>query len=167
MEIERKFLIKKLPDELSQYPHDKIRQAYISTAPVIRVRQKNDQYILTLKSGGMLARQEVEMPLSEESFMHLLSKKDGIIIEKTRYKIPYGDHLTIELDLFEGVFDGFIMAEIEYASVEEAKESPLPDWFGVDVTYNKRFHNSYLCGLSEEEAHKFVAYSKDLGETAK
>lgn len=82
MEIERKFLIKSLPDDLNHYPCDTLTQAYISTEPVIRVRQKNTDYILTLKSAGLLAREEVEMPLSEESFAHLLTKKDGISIEK-------------------------------------------------------------------------------------
>ena len=56
MEIERKFLIKSLPDDLNHYPCDTLTQAYISTEPVIRVRQKNTDYILTLKSAGLLAR---------------------------------------------------------------------------------------------------------------
>ena len=93
MEIERKFLIKSLPDDLNHYPCDTLTQAYISTEPVIRVRQKNTDYILTLKSAGLLAREEVEMPLSEESFAHLLTKKDGISIEKKRYKIPDDPYL--------------------------------------------------------------------------
>ena len=87
MEIERKFLIKSLPDNLESYSCDTLIQAYISTEPVIRVRQKNEDYILTLKSAGLLAREEIEMPLTEESFKHLLSKKDGISIKKKRYKI--------------------------------------------------------------------------------
>ena len=42
MEIERKFLIKSLPDNLESYSCDTLIQAYISTEPVIRVRQKNE-----------------------------------------------------------------------------------------------------------------------------
>lgn len=101
MEIERKFLIKSLPDNLESYSCDTLIQAYISTEPVIRVRKKNEDYILTLKSAGLLAREEIEMPLTEESFKHLLSKKDGISIKKKRYKIPDTPYL-IELDVFEG-----------------------------------------------------------------
>ncbi len=82
MEIERKFLIKSLPDNLESYSCDTLIQAYISTEPVIRVRQKNEDYILTLKSVGLLAREEIEMPLTEESFKHLLSKKDGHFYQK-------------------------------------------------------------------------------------
>ena len=72
MEIERKYLIKNLPEKLDTYPHDDISQAYISTDPVIRIRKKNQNHILTLKSQGLLAREEVEMPISKESFLHLL-----------------------------------------------------------------------------------------------
>ena len=46
MEIERKFLIKSLPDNFESYSCDTLIQAYISTEPVIRVRQKNEDYIL-------------------------------------------------------------------------------------------------------------------------
>ena len=69
MEIERKFLIKSLPDNFESYSCDTLIQAYISTEPVIRVRQKNEDYILTLKSAGLLAREEIEMPLTEEKFL--------------------------------------------------------------------------------------------------
>ena len=49
MEIERKFLVKELPD-LNIYPHKRIVQGYISTDPVIRVRQMGDTYCVCLKS---------------------------------------------------------------------------------------------------------------------
>ena len=47
MEIERKFLIDQtqLPGNLESYPHNRLEQAYIITHPVLRIRQKNDQYI--------------------------------------------------------------------------------------------------------------------------
>ena len=125
MEIERKFLIKSLPDDLNHYPCDTLTQAYVSTEPVIRVRQKNTDYILTLKSSGLLAREEVEMPLSEESFTHLLTKKDGISIEKKRYKIPDTPYL-IELDVFEGDYSGFCMAEVEFPDIEHANAYKAP-----------------------------------------
>ncbi len=158
MEIERKFLITNLPENLQEYPHDELCQAYVCTSPVIRVRQKNDSYILTLKSGGMMARQEVEMPISKETFDHLKSKKDGMIISKTRYKIPEDHGYIIELDVFHDVYEGFYMAEIEFGSVEEANSYIPPSWFGQDVTYDGRFHNSQLCKNSREEVASFLSY---------
>lgn len=156
MEIERKFLIHTLPEHLDDYPHDTISQAYISTCPVIRVRQKNDTYILTIKSGGLLAREEIEMPITRESFLHLLSKKDGIIIEKTRYKIPEEHGYTIELDIFHGVYEGFIMAEVEFPDITAANNYEPPKWFGTDVTMDGRFHNSSLSGRTPQEVKEFI-----------
>lgn len=162
MEIERKFLIHTLPEDLRSYPCDQITQAYISTSPVIRVRQKNDEFILTVKSEGLLAREEVEMPITEEAFLHLLEKKDGRSIEKRRYKIPDGKGYLIELDVFEGVYKGFCMAEVEFPNLDEANAYEPPAWFGTDVTMDPAFHNSSLSSRSMREVMRFMVGLKDM-----
>lgn len=58
MEIERKYLIHKLPDHLEAYPHRTLEQAYLCTEPVVRVRRDADDYILTYKSKGLMIREE-------------------------------------------------------------------------------------------------------------
>ena len=156
MEIERKFLVRTLPDNLSKYPCRQIEQAYLCTGPVVRIRHLDEEYILTYKSGGMMARQEVELPLTKESYEHLREKADGTIITKKRYVIPLTDRLTIELDLFEGMLTGFIMAEVEFSSVEEAKAFIPPEWFGKDVTFLSDFHNSHLSSMNESERENFL-----------
>mgnify|MGYP001052031421 FL=1 len=147
MEIERKFLIKKLPDNLTSYKARKIEQAYLCTEPVVRVRRDNDDYYLTYKSNGMIVREEYNLPLTKEAYGHLLAKADGNIITKTRYEIPEKDNLTIELDVFEGKFDGLLLAEVEFASEEEALGYIPPEWFGEDVSNSTKYHNSTLSRL--------------------
>ena len=147
MEIERKFLIKKLPDNLTSYKARKIEQAYLCTDPVVRVRRDNDDYYLTYKSRGMIVREEYNLPLTKEAYGHLLAKTDGNIITKTRYEIPEKDNLTIELDVFEGKFDGLLLAEVEFASEEEALGYIPPEWFGEDVSNSTKYHNSTLSRL--------------------
>lgn len=147
MEIERKFLIKKLPDNLTSYKARKIEQAYLCTDPVVRVRRDNDDYYLTYKSKGMIVREEYNLPLTKEAYGHLLAKADGNIITKTRYEIPEKDDLTIELDVFEGKFDGLLLAEVEFASEEEALCYIPPEWFGEDVSNSTKYHNSTLSRL--------------------
>ncbi len=144
MEIERKYLISELPDNLSSYPYRLIEQGYLSTAPVVRVRKDNDSYYLTYKGGGMMAREEYNLPLTKESYEHLLKKADGNIITKKRYEIPDGTGKTIELDIFEGVFEGTILAEVEFNSIDEANSYTPPSWFIKDVTMDKEYHNSYM-----------------------
>ena len=143
MEIERKFTVKELPENLNDYPCLHIEQGYLNTEPVIRIRKQNDDYIMTYKGKGMLAREEYNLPLTKEAYEHLKPKCDGNIISKTRYQIPYGD-LTIELDIFDAPFAPLIIAEIEFDSLETANTFLVPDWFLEDVTYDPKYYNSNM-----------------------
>ena len=167
MEIERKFTVKNLPDNLDSFPCHHIEQAYLSVDPVVRVRKENEDYYLTYKGRGMLARDESNLPLNEEAYYHLRAKADGIIISKKRYLIPLinpgfkegfptppEDYtLTIELDVFDAPLSPLILAEVEFGSREAAISFVPPDWFDEDVTYCKEYHNSYLAlHFSDKEA---------------
>jgi CYTH domain-containing protein len=163
MEIERKYLLKEIPANLSDYPCRQIEQAYLSTNPVLRIRRLDEDYILTYKSSGLLARQEVELPLTKESYAHLLSKADGTIISKSRYVIPLNDTLKIELDLFHDSLEGFIMAEVEFPSLEEANSFVPPAWFLKDVTMDSSFHNSTLSAMDETQRNAFLTKLKEYG----
>ncbi len=146
MEIERKFTIRQLPENLQEYPCRLIEQGYLSTEPVVRVRRDGDKYYMTYKGGGMMAREEYNLPLTADAYEHLIRKSDGIVIRKRRYVIPIPDerNLKIELDLFEGVYDGLIIAEVEFPDLETAQAYQPEDWFLEDVTNDPRYHNSFL-----------------------
>ena len=143
MEIERKYLIKEGAFPFRDYPHKDYEQGYLSTNPVVRVRKEGDEYVLTYKGGGMMAREEANLPLTKESFEHLIKKADGNIIRKTRYFIPLGE-LTVELDEFKEPFAPLLMAEVEFPTIEAANSFTPPEWFGEDVTLNKEYHNSNM-----------------------
>ena len=160
MEIERKFTIKELPADLESYPFHHIEQAYLNETPVIRVRKEDDDFYLTYKGSGMMAREESNLPLNREAYYHLREKADGRIISKKRYLIPLphpsfqksdklpappSDYsLTIELDIFDPPFAPLTMAEVEFGSREAAEAFIPPDWFDEDVTYREEYHNSYM-----------------------
>ena len=144
MEIERKYLIHKLPDALETYPSHEIEQGYLCTAPVVRIRRQDDEYWLTYKSKGLMVREEYNLPLSREAYEHLRPKTDGILIAKTRYLIPLDKGLTAELDVFHDDYEGLRLAEVEFSTEEEAKSFTPPDWFGEDVTFSSTYHNSTL-----------------------
>ena len=135
MEIERKFLIRQLPEHLEQYPCRHIEQGYLCTNPVVRIRKQDDAYFLTYKSGGLMAREEYNLPLTAEGYEHLRPKADGLLITKKRYCIPFGTY-TIELDIFEGELAPLILAEVEFPSEDEANSFTPPEWFTEDVTYS-------------------------------
>lgn len=140
MEIERKFLVLRLPEHLEEYPHTAIEQAYLCEDPVLRIRKRDNSYLFTYKSKGLMIRQEQEFPLTREAYLHLLSKADGRIISKTRYLIPFGS-FTIELDVFCDAFAPLVLAEVEFETEEQANAFCPPDWFGQDVTADSRYQN--------------------------
>lgn len=144
MEIERKYLIRRLPENLSQYQCKKIAQGYICTNPVVRIRKSDDEYYLTYKGKGLMAREEYNLPLTQEGYEHMLPKIDGRLIEKSRYLIPLDGKLTAELDIFEGDLAPLIIVEVEFDSLDAANSFIPPEWFGEDVTESRKYHNSNL-----------------------
>ncbi len=157
MEIERKFLVeeKDLPD-LSLYPSHRLEQGYLNVDPVVRIRRSDDEYYLTYKSRGLLAREEYNLPLTQEAYEHMKEKVDGILIRKTRYLIPDGG-LTIELDVYDFPYKGFYTAEVEFESEEQARAYEAPAWIGRDVTGLGRFQNS---ALSQGVAKELLKYTQ-------
>lgn len=151
MEIEKKYLLKGLPS-LENYPFHRIEQAYLCTKPVVRVRREDENYYMTYKGQGMMSREEYNLPLDQESFEHLSAKADGHVIRKTRYLIPLDQEgLVAEVDVFEPPFAPLILAEVEFTSEEQADKFVPPSWFGEDVTFDGRYHNSYMSHMKFEE----------------
>ena len=48
---------------------------------LFRVRKEDEEYILTYKGSGMMAREEHNLALNREAYLHLREKADGNIAE--------------------------------------------------------------------------------------
>ena len=144
IEIERKFLIKEKPFSIAKRSL-KIKQGYIinEKSKVIRVREKGDDYFLTIKGNNIgISRLEYDFPISKEDAKELIFHFcKTTLIEKTRHYIEHKGH-TWEVDEFHGKNDGLIVAEIELESEDEKFE--IPDWVGEEVTQDDRYYNMNL-----------------------
>jgi CYTH domain-containing protein len=142
-EIERKFLVATIPDELPERGVE-IRQGYLSTEPTeVRVRSSDgERHELTVKSLGGLTRAEVTVPLASGQFDELWSLAQGVI-EKTRRQVDVGGH-TAEVDVYGGKLEGLVVVEVEFPSEQEAASFLPPTWFGREVTTDGRFRNAAL-----------------------
>ena len=144
IEIERKFLIKKKPFSIAKRSL-KINQGYIinEKSKVIRVREKGDDYFLTIKGNNIgISRLEYDFPISKEDAKELIFHFcKTTLIEKTRHYIEHKGH-TWEVDEFHGKNNGLIVAEIELESEDEKFEKP--DWVGEEVTQDDRYYNMNL-----------------------
>ena len=145
-EIERKFLVKQLPDNLHQYSSTQIIQGYLAITEdgtEVRLRKKGDRYFQTVKCGFGLQRGEVEIEISEDQFAKLWWMTEGKRIEKVRFEIDHSG-MKIELDIYSGILKGLIVAEVEHPSIEQAKSFIPPNWFGNEVTEDERYKNRNL-----------------------
>ena len=146
VEIEHKFLIN---ESLWQkvVPHDqlKIRQAYLLSDPekTIRVRVIGKHAFITIKGktkGASRAEYEYEIPI--EDALELIRNFCTNLIEKTRHYVRYEGKVW-EVDVFEGLNRGLILAELELGSEQETYNKP--EWVLKNVTDDMRYANSYLC----------------------
>lgn len=152
MEIERKYLVAALPEGIDAYPHTDIEQAYLCTSPTLRIRRAGEAYILTVKErlrpGGYptsaIVNREEEFALNPEAYAYLKAKCEGIVVSKTRYRIPLAGGLTAELDLFHDHHEGLQLVEVEFPTVAEADLFEPPAWFGREVSADPCYRNSYL-----------------------
>lgn len=148
-EIERKWVIEpdEIPFDLSKAKKDIMNQAYISFSPTIRVRSINSEhFVLCVKAkskGSYLAREEFETEITKEQYDFLLSKREGNIIEKTRYTIKH-EGFNYEIDIFHGDLAPLAYLEIEFSSVDEALAFKSPSWTIKDVTDDFRYKNASL-----------------------
>lgn len=161
MEIERKYLVHKLPEDIDQYEHYEIEQAYLCTSPTLRIRRMGDAYILTVKerimngNSSAIHNREEEFSLNAQSYQRLLAKCDSGRVGKTRYRIDLraltGNDayagLTAELDVFHGRHEGLILVEVEFPDTVAANSFVPPDWFGEDVSSDPCYRNSFLASM--------------------
>jgi len=144
VEIERKFLLKN--EDWRSLPQTAIRikQGYLNSEKerTVRVRIKGEKGFLTVKGKTVNAsRLEFEYEIPKSDALQLLKLCERPIIEKIRYEVPLNGNVW-EIDEFEGINKGLIMAEVELESENQA--FIRPDWIGEEVTSDIRYYNSNL-----------------------
>ena len=145
-EIERKFLIREMPADLTSRPHADISQGYLVSLDdglQVRLRKTGERYSLTYKRGMGNVREEREVELTVEQFAVLWPATDGKRLVKTRYEIPFGEYV-VEIDVYHEKHEGLVVAEVEFDEENEAKNFQPPDWLGEDVTGDPRYSNQLL-----------------------
>lgn len=167
IEIERKFLVCDDSYKALATSSVHIRQGYLcrSASCTVRVRVTDQSAFLTIKSAPTangFAHYEFEKPISVDEANELLKLALPGIIDKRRWLIPIhslpfreesevGSQLVCEVDEFFGDNAGLVMAEVELPS----EDTPFvhPDFLGDEVTFDKRYYNSYL------SQHPFTTWS--------
>ena len=145
-EIERKFLVKWLPDNLKRSRRSIIEQGYLATESAgrqVRLRKIGSTRSLTFKIGRATHREEREIKLTQKQFAALWPGTAGRRLRKVRYEIPWED-LLIEVDIYRGRHAGLVVAEVEFPDRASCRRFKAPSWFGREVTRGKRYSNVRL-----------------------
>lgn len=147
MEIERKFLIDRLPN-LPEIASAKVWQGYLSIAPVVRIRRAefpggDQRFEMTVKGKGTLVRPEVNIDITCEQY----NEMEGLLKHKPTFKdyhvYDLGGGLKLECSIVDGDTDhGFMYAEVEFESVEAARSFVPPEYVGCEVTEDPGFSMS-------------------------
>ena len=151
-EIERKYLVKYMPERFYAYEHKELEQAYLSYGEEglekrIRLMRSLStvHYLYTEKSGGTLAREENEFEIAKKEFDRLSSEAISKFVKKARYYIPVADGKYLsELDVYHGELTGLVTVEVEFPTLEESLSFTPPDWFGEEITEDLRYKNKNL-----------------------
>jgi adenylate cyclase len=153
-EIERKFLVKKLPQHIERYPCKKIIQWYFEDDKnkLIRLRKSITwdciEYFLGSKKGKWLIRKEYEKQINKKTFDQLWKNVGDRFLEKIRYIIPYKKNI-IELDIYIWKLDWLVCVEVEFVSPLKSKKFIIPHWFDKELTWNRLFWNKHLSTLKK------------------
>jgi len=145
-EIERKFLVKELPDRLKQARRCVIAQGYLAAEAGgrhVRLRKKGKKASLTFKVGRGAHREEREITLGAKQFAALWPATVGRRLYKLRYEMPWKNFL-IEIDIYRRKHKGLVVAEVEFPNRTACRKFKAPAWFGREVTGNKRYSNVRL-----------------------
>src|SRR6266571_6400722 len=129
-EIERKFLVKRLPEKLKRSRRYLIAQGYLATelaSRQVRLRKKGKTASLTFKVGRGRSREEREIKLSAKQFAALWPATAGRRLRKLRYEVPW-KHLIIEIDAYRGRNAGLVVAEVEFPNDARCRRFKAPWW---------------------------------------
>ncbi len=153
-EIERKFLVRGEEWRSAVESKSVLKQGYVASMDdrSVRIRILDEKTArLTMKIGrSTLTRDEFEYEIPVSDAEELLENAIGIVIEKTRYRVPY-EGFVWEVDVFGGAHRGLVIAEVEMQA--ETDNPPLPAWLGREVTGDFRYSNQALATEFEHDRH--------------
>jgi len=163
IELERTFLVKKLPDGLEDCRSKEIIDIYMPASedhPKLRLRKNGGIFEITKKhpiADDPSEQIEHTIDLTEEEYL-ALSATSGKKVRKIRYQFPFGLNIA-EIDVFQDTLLGLVIADFEFKSVEEKDSFAIPDFCSVDITDEEFIAGGMICGKSygdiEEDLRRF------------
>lgn len=157
--IERKFLIKRLPNisNLTPLHYERYILPLISSKER-RIQHIDNQYELDeveiITTGPVLIRKLVKRIINYKEFKELAEQSIGEI-NRDSYLLSKNPNLTLKI--YEGLYKGLVRVEVKFESEEEAKSFKPLDWFGLEITELSLGRDSQLVRLSQEDFKRLLS----------
>jgi adenylate cyclase len=144
-EIERKWIVKELPNVSGQTPLQYERYFLFNADGIeVRIQRKGDKYEFERKvEASELTRTGQKFEISEAEYSLFQELSIGEIIRES-YIVN-----NVSVKVYKGKHKGLIRAEIEFESEEEATTFEPLDWFGEEITNTDLGKDKKLMNLDE------------------
>lgn len=144
LEIERKYLLRSLPELVKTHEVVEIAQGYLPGADIRErlrrvISEEGTRYLRTLKAGRGVARIEVEEETTAHVFETMWPLTEGSRVLKRRYTVPDGE-LRWEIDEF--LDRPLVLAEVELPDADVVPE--LPSWLRPHVEREVTGEDAYV-----------------------
>lgn len=146
MEIERKFLVKKLPDLSGIKPAHFERYYLVASNGIERIQKINDSYVFERKTAvDKLTRSTETKQLTRAEFEKLKGESAKVIVRDS-YVLSPG----LSIKIYHGDYEGLVRAEVEFPSLKEAAAYVPESWMGKEITDSALGRDSRLLNLDHD-----------------
>lgn len=153
MEIERKYLVKRLPD-LSTIAPMEMERYYLHSNENVEIRiqrvdqsYSSEQKVKVSKNGRTKEVREITKTVFDE-----LKQGASQAILRTSYDL--GRNLSIKI--YHGAYEGLVRAEIEFANEKKAGAYQPEPWMGPEITDSPLGRDSRLVTLTQAQFKKLI-----------
>ena len=154
MEIERKFLVKELPD-LTNIEPLRYERYYLRVEKGVeeRIQKTNEHYTYEKKVAvDELTRSTELKHISEKEFEELKAKSGRAILRDSYSLSP-----NLSIKIYHGEYEGLVRAEVEFASNKEAGSYTPELWMGKELTGTPLGKDSSLLELDKDSMERLLS----------
>lgn len=150
-EIERKWWVKTMPDLTGLTPlQDERYYLFADDTVSLRFQQRGDRFELErMETVRELTRTQAKLAIGAAEFNALKKVATGPLVRDSYLIRPADPQITLKV--YRGLFEGLVRIEVEFTSLELAKNFTIPDWFGEEMTDSPLSFDSKLVNMTHDE----------------
>lgn len=151
IELEKTYLVKKLPENLKDCEFKEIIDVYIpksSEHSKLRLRKNGDKFEMTKKEpvdDKDSSHQKEQTIILTKTEFDALNELEGKRVRKIRYCYNYNNQIA-EVDMFQDLLKGLVVVDFEFEIMEEKDNFKMPDFCLADVTQELFIAGGVICG---------------------